>query len=68
MNQSIENVSRVSKKVLASGMLVAALLVGGLSATPAHASTTFSVSSTSDLADANLDDGICSDSSGALHA
>src|SRR3712207_3234858 len=52
MIKSIENISTVSKKVLASGMLVATLVVAGLSATPpTYASTTFTVENIDDPGD-----------------
>ena len=44
-------------------VMVAGIMLVALSS-PAHAETTFSVRSTSDSQDANLDDGICSDVSG----
>ncbi len=67
MIQSIQNISTVSKKVLASGMLVAALAVASLSATPPAyaASSTFTVNSTLDFSDQLIGDHICDEDPGA---
>ena len=61
MSQARANVAKAwTKKALAAGALIAALLMGGLVALPAHASsTTFTVNSTADLSDLDTTDDVC---------
>src|SRR5215213_9624570 len=61
MTHPRENIATAwTKKALAAGVVIAALVMVGLAAPPAHASTTFTVNLTDDRADANPGDGQCS--------